>query len=96
MITSQTSLQEARRLAARAGQLADGSPREAERSTAAAGAAQAYALLAIAESFAVAVAALVPAGGTGAALEVARLRERVAELETEKADLIRAAGRGLE
>jgi hypothetical protein len=51
------------------------------------------------ESLAGAVAALVPAEAAeaaGGALEVTRLRARVAELETENADLIRAAGLGLQ
>jgi hypothetical protein len=95
MTISQASLQEARRLAAQAAQLADGGPR-AERAPAIAEAARTYMLLAITESLAGAAAALMPAVGTWAAREVARLRDRVAELETENAGLIRATGLGLQ
>jgi hypothetical protein len=94
MTTSPTSLQEACRLAAQAAQLADGGPMEAGRAAATAAVARAHALLAIAESFGGAVAALTPAEVTRTALEATPLRARVAELETENAALIRAAGRG--
>jgi hypothetical protein len=82
--TIQASLAEAR------------SPLGAQRAPAIAEAARTYMLLAITESLTGAVAALMPAEGTGGSLEVTRLRARVAELETENADLIRAAGLGLE